>query len=442
MTIIDTHDDHSITFWDQPIPLSYGQSRLWFLDKLIELPIYNIPTFLKLKGVIDIELLIKAFKRIISRHDILRTVFKSSDGIVEQLILAELSDEVIKVLDISLMEDEIKQQEADKYIKAAVGKKFDLSIGPLINIQILKTHQEECILLITMHHIISDGWSMSIFFKELSNLYNSFVQGKEGQLEDLEIQYSDYSIWQRQWLQGEILDKQLFYWKNQLNGIQDTIELPKDKLRPKELTYQGGSYYCSISKKTKDKLKGLSQQYQVSLFMVLLSVFKILLNKYSGQEDIVVGTPIANRNHKEIEGLIGLFVNTIAIRTIFQKGQTFAQVLNAIRETTLSAYDHQDVPFEQLVDHLNVLRALNRNPVFQVMFSLQNINRDDISLDGLEIEYIESEYNISKFDLTLSAAESDSGIELRFEYSTDLFEDDTIKRMAGHYCRIVEEVRR
>jgi acyl carrier protein len=374
----------SITPQERPdsIPLSFAQQRLWFIEQLLpDNTLYNIPLALTLKGHLNVSALENALNTLIQRHESLRTIFVSVKDQAAQVILPHLSLHLEECsTDLSHLPQEEKSSLAQSYAQEEVSKPFDLSSGPLIRVKLLNLNEDEHLLLLTMHHIISDGWSMGIFFKELSHLYNAYVSGKEPTLSPLALQYADFSLWQRNWLQGDVLDQQLSYWKEQLSDIPDLLELPTDKPRPKEMTYRGDSFTCFLPRDVKEKLNQLSQQNQSSLFMTLLAVFQTLLYRYTGQEDIVVGSPIANRHYKETEDLIGFFVNTLALRTTFQEKDSFVDVLKRVQQTTLGAYQHQDVPFEQLVDHLNVDRSLNTNPVFQVMFIFINASaREDLS---------------------------------------------------------------
>ena len=386
------------------IPLSFAQQRLWFLDQLIpDVALYNIPIALRLKGSLDTVALEKALNTLIDRHESLRTIFISEQGEASQVILPHLT---ISIKECSVdLRGLKKEQESliNTMVQEAANAPFDLSKGPLIRVKLLIVSPTEHVFLLTLHHIISDGWSMGILFKELSDLYNIYSLGQEPSLAPLAVQYVDFSIWQREWLQGEALDQQLSYWKEQLKGIPDLIDIPADKPRPKEMSYKGGSYHYTLSKDVRDKLNDLAQEEQTSLFMTVLSIFQILLYRYTGQQDIVVGSPIANRHYKEIEGLIGFFVNTLALRTTFKEGDSFKDVLRRVKETTLQAYQHQDVPFEQLVDHLNVPRSLNSNPVFQVMFTFQNANEiESLELDKLTTQPFDTPYPIAKFDLSFN----------------------------------------
>jgi len=417
-----------------PIPLSFAQQRLWFLDQLLEKNyLYNISAAFKLTGPLKIESLEQALNTLIQRHESLRTVFPSNGGEAMQCILSSLL--------LSLKQEMIDPTLVNNVIYQEALTPFDLAEGPLLRVKLLTLSSEEHILLITLHHIVSDGWSMEIFFQELSFLYEKFLKNQEGSLPAPPLQYADFALWQREYLKGDILEKQLLYWKTTLSDIPELLTLPTDYPRPPELTYQGGRCEIALSKEIQKKLHLLSQSHNCSLFMILLSGLQILLKRYSGQDDIVVGSPIANRNQQEIEGLIGFFVNTLALRTIFEENQTFLDVLTKVKETTLSAYQHQDLPFEQLVDHLEIPRALNHNPVFQVLFVLQNASHEtSLELAELKTEPIPFNDSISKFDLTISAYEYEEGIRISIDYLKDIFEASTVKRFAHHFENLIAEI--
>jgi amino acid adenylation domain-containing protein len=354
------------------IPLSFAQQRLWFLDQLLpNQSLYNIPMALRLKGQLDIDALEKALDYIIQRHEILRTHIESEEGEAYQVINLDFRF-ILERVDLRSVVGKARNEEASRLIRAEASRLFELGKGPLIRGKILILGSEENIFILNMHHIISDGWSFDIFLKELREAYNAYRKGDSPVDLPLMIQYADFAIWQRNWLQGEVLEKQLEYWQKELDGIPEMIALPTDYARPQELSYSGGVHVYHISKELLAKIKGISESQGTTLFMTLLGAFQVLLYKYTGQEDIVIGSPIANRHYKEIEELIGFFINTLALRGKLRGELTFCEVLSQVKETTLNAYAHQDVPFEQLVDYLNVSRSLNHNPVFQVMFILQN----------------------------------------------------------------------
>ncbi len=425
------------------LPLSFAQQRLWFLHQLIpDMALYNVPAALKVFGDLKLQKLEDAFNALIKRHEILRTIFPSKNGEAHQLILPQLKICISDGFqDLSALPQSQQKASVEKITSEEAYMSFDLSSGPLIRLKLLKISSQEHILLITMHHIISDGWSMSIFFNELSSLYNAFSTGEKFDLSPLSIQYADFVLWQRNWLQGDVFAAQISYWKNQLADIHDLLELPTDKPRPKELTYKGDHYKVSLPREVKDKLNQLSQDQGCSLFMTLLTAFQILLHRYTGQEKIVVGSPIANRHHKEIENLIGFFVNTLALKTTFKAGESFLDILHQVKDTTLDAYQHQDVYFDQLVDHLNITRELNKNPVFQVEFSLDSsLNKAEYVFSELTLEPLNSPYVVSTFDLKVSAFEHEEGIDLEYRYALDLFEPESIRRFNSHFEELIKAI--
>ncbi|OJW54632.1 MAG: hypothetical protein BGO67_05225 [Alphaproteobacteria bacterium 41-28] len=425
------------------LPLSFAQQRLWFLDQLIpDTALYNVPTALRLSGNLNLQNLVDAFNALITRHEILRTIFPVIEGEARQLILPHLTVRLSENLqDFSALPESQQRTSVENLASQEAYTPFDLSSGPLIRLKLLKLSSQEHIFLMTLHHIIADGWSMSIFFKELSALYNAYLEDKELDLPPLPIQYADFALWQRNWLQGKVLEAQLSYWKSQLSDIPDLLELPTDKPRPKELTYKGNYYQVTLSKEVKDKLNLLSQEQGCSLFMTLLAAFQILLHRYTRQKDIVVGSPIANRHYKEIEGLVGFFVNTLALKTTFEGTESFLDILHQVKDTTLHAYQHQDVYFDQLVDHLNVTRELNKNPVFQVEFSLDSsLSEAPYFLSGLTVDPISTSYVVSTFDLKVGALEHEEGIDIEFKYAIDLFEEETIKRFSSHFEEIIKAI--
>jgi amino acid adenylation domain-containing protein len=425
------------------IPLSFAQQRLWFLNQLLpDLALYNIPLALRLRGNLNTNALEKAFNVLIERHESLRTIFPSPEGEANQVIMPKLVINLIEqAADFLLLKELEKKQAIEKLAQEEAAMPFNLSSGPLIRTKLIICSKEEHILLLTMHHIISDGWSLGNFFRELSLLYNAYVKNEEPLLPSLMIQYGDFALWQRKWIQGDILEKQLSYWKEQLAGIPDLLELPTDKPRPKDLSHRAAAYHIYLNKEVKDKLNKLAQDNQASLFMTLLAVFQILLYRYSGQKDIVVGSPIANRHYKETEDLIGFFVNTLAFRTTFIGNENFIEVLNKIKTTTLEAYQHQDIYFDQLVDYLNIPRILNRNPIFQVEFMYTNTKEGELlKLNNIEITPALSDYSLTKFDICFNTYEEANGIGISVVYATDLFVEETIERFTTHFSMLVNSI--
>jgi amino acid adenylation domain-containing protein len=421
---------------DQPRPLSFAQQRLWFLDQLEgENVIYNLSAALCLEGPLHRAALEQSLQEIVQRHESLRSCFNGTP-------LVQLSSNAYKLSEIDLQN--LPQKERLKKVQQLANQEaqrpFDLSKGPLFRATLLQLGPESHILVLTMHHIISDGWSKGIFNRELSTLYTAFYQGQPSPLAPLPIQYADFAHWQRQWLRGDILEKQLDYWKQQLAGAPALLELPTDHPRPAIQRYQGQTESLQLSPSLTRQLKTLSQQSGTSLFMTLLSAFAILLSRYSGQNDIVIGTPIANRTHHQIEPLIGFFVNTLVLRLDLSGHPRFDELLKRVRRVALEAYAHQDLPFEQLVEELQPERSLSHTPLFQVMFVLQNAPMAHLELPGLSLTALELESVIAKFDLTLSLEETADRLEGTLEYNTDLFERATIKRMVGHFQTLLEGI--
>ncbi|MBD2625734.1 non-ribosomal peptide synthetase [Trichormus variabilis] len=415
------------------IPLSFAQQRLWFLSQLEpNSSAYNIPAAVRLTGKLNVAALSKSIKEIIRRHEILRTTFTVVDGEAIQVI-SKGENFTFSVIDLQALAEDEKQQQVQNLAVLEAQKPFDLVQDLLIRVSLLQLSETDNVILLTMHHIVSDGWSTGIFIKELTALYTAFSQYQPSPLPQLPIQYADFAIWQRKWLQNEVLQTQINYWKQQLGGNLPILELPTDKPRPAIQSKNGETQSFQLSKSLTKQLKDLSQQEGVTLFMTLLAAFKVLLYRYTQQEDIIVGTPIANRNRPEIEGLIGFFVNTLVLRTNLGNNPTFREILQQVREVNLVAYAHQDLPFERLVEELQIKRDLTHNPLFQVMFILQNAPAEVIELPELNLEILKAEKNTAKFDLTLSLTETEAGISGNLEYNTDIFNADRITRMLGHF---------
>lgn len=414
------------------ILLSHAQQRLWFLDQYMgPSAVYNIPLALCLRGTLKVDILLKSLTKIVHRHEALRTRFESIEGKVIQ---------VIDPPDFSLTLELIPStHEVQTITQSERGYLFNLSKDKLCRIRLLKDEEKDShALLITMHHSVSDGWSQGVFFNELISLYSAFKNGKPSPLPPLPIQYADYACWQREWLSGEVLANQLNYWQKQLRALPPLLTLPTDRPRPEEQTFRGSSIPVMLSTSLSSRLQSLSQIHDVTLYMTLLSGFSILMSCYSGQKDIAIGSPIANRTRRETEGLIGFFVNTLVMRCKVSADLSFTDFLQQVRETTLQAYVHQDIPFEMLVETLNPERSLNHSPLFQVIFSLQNIPAAATSLSDLDFSpliFSENghEEGVARFDLSLALSETAGGIMGSIEYNTDLFDRTTIERLMRHY---------
>jgi amino acid adenylation domain-containing protein len=424
----------------QDLELSFSQERLWFLDQLEQFSgAYNISSAMKLEGNISVPILEKSLNEIIKRHEVLRTTFITKNNKPIQIVHNELLLS-IPVIVLTKMNKEEQEKQIKQIIHEETSYHFDLSTGPLLRVIVVNLNETQNILIITMHHIIVDGWSLGLLIKELSIIYNAFLKNKPSPLCDLPVQYADYAIWQRGWIKGEISEKQMNYWKEKLTGSPTVIELPLDKTRLKIQGYKGKREIFKIEKWKTEKIKQLSNTNNVTLFMTLLTIFKILLYRYSNQTDIVVGTPVANRKHSKIESLVGFFVNTLVLRTEVSGEISFKELVERVKKTTIEAYNNQDMPFEQIVEKVQPERSLSYSPLFQVMFILQNQRMEEFSLEGIEISQLESEHITSKFDITLTFSETEKGLIGNLEYNTDIFEESTIKRIMKHYERILESV--
>ncbi|MBE8991384.1 amino acid adenylation domain-containing protein, partial [Nostoc sp. LEGE 12450] len=422
------------------MPLSYAQQRLWFLDQFEpNSASYNIPFGLHLVGTLNVVALEQSLIEIIHRHEALRTNFITVDGQATQIIQTQpnWSVTVVNLQHLALTEQEIAAQ---KLVQQKAFEPFDLAHDALIRATLIVLSQTEQWLLVCMHHVVGDGWSIGVFVQELQAIYNAYSQSQPSTLLPLPIQYADFALWQRQWLVGEVLNSQLSYWKQQLANAPTFLPLPTDRPRPAVQTFNGAYQEFALSSELTQRLVQLSQQQGVTLFMTLLAAYNTLLYRYTGQTDILVGTPIANRDRTELEGLIGFFVNTLVMRTNLAENPTFSELLPRIREMALSAYAHQDLPFEMLVEALQPERDLSYTPLFQVMFVLNNAPKSKIELTRLSVSSLPIESAIAKFDLTLSMENAATGLFGGWEYNTDLFDSNTIKRITGHFVTLLEAI--
>ncbi|MFN6531145.1 non-ribosomal peptide synthetase [Nostoc sp. ChiSLP03a] len=442
------------------LPLSYAQQRLWFLDQLQSLGgTYNIPLTLRLVGTLNQAALEKSLQEIIYRHEALRTNFITVDGQPIQIIREEAGGReqgaggrglplsqlisipwTVSIVDLKHLSTSEKEIVLQQLVQKQANQAFNLADEPLVRATLVVLSETEHALLVFIHHIVCDGWSMGVFVQELVALYNAYSQGQSSPLAPLSIQYADFAIWQRNWLQGDVLQSQLSYWQQQLANAPTLLSLPTDRPRGAVQTYHGAYQELELSKELSVALKQLSQKESVTLFMTLLAAFQILLWRYSGQDDICIGTPIANRNRAEIEGLIGFFVNTLVLRTRLDGNPSFRQLLSRVREVALGGYSHQDLPFEMLVEALQPERNLSHNPIFQVWFNLQNLANTQLELFGLSVEPISMSEAASKFDLSLYVAEYEQGITLQLLYNADLFTSERMVEMVQQFHHLLNQI--
>ena len=428
------------TIRDGPLPLSFGQQRLWFLDRLEEKSTaYHMPMAMRLRGDLKRDALERAINAIVARHESLRTHFVVVEGEPAQVVAQALKI-ALPVEDLSALEEGAREAAIAAALQREREAPFNLNQGPLLRITLLKLGKREHILLWVCHHIVSDGWSTSVFNRELATLYEAFCEGRDNPLEPLAVQYPDYALWQRRWLQGEALERLLAYWTNKLEGAPPLLALPTDRPRTTERSNRAESRTLDLPEELADSLSAMCRRARVTLFMALLAAFKVLLARYSGQEDIVIGTPIAVRNHVAIEGLIGFFLSTIALRTDLSGNPTFEELLKRVRTTALEAYAHQDLPFEKLIEKINPERNLSHTPVFQVLFNMHNFEEVPPSFAGLEVERLALPDPDAKFDLTLYAMEVGGRLRFRAVYNTDLFDGARIERMLDQWQHLLTQV--
>ncbi|RKN03800.1 amino acid adenylation domain-containing protein, partial [Aquimarina sp. BL5] len=416
----------------EKVPLSFSQERLWFIDQLEGSVQYHMPFVFDIDQNVELDILEDSFKQLIERHEILRTVLKEKEGIRWQ---ESQNTDKFKLEQISL---KTTSGNLSSYLQKYITQPFDLSEDYMIRVKAISTLDARRKLLVMLHHIVSDGWSMPILFEELNEFYTAIKEKRKSDLQPLDIQYSDYSIWQQENLSGKNLNKKLDFWAQKLTGVVP-LEMPTDYTRPSVQSIKGAQFTFSINKETTKKLNQISKSANASLFMTLLASYKVFLYRYTGQEDLCVGTPVANRGQKEIEPLIGFFVNTLPLRSQIDKQSTFVLFLETIKNSTLAYFEHQDVPFEKIVEKIVSERDLDRSPLFQTMFSLQNTKEISSTLylgdERLELEPYH--FEIAKYDLSFTAVESNHQLEIAIEYSTDLYKSSTIKRMAEHYTNLL-----
>ncbi|MBD3561559.1 TauD/TfdA family dioxygenase, partial [Planktothrix sp. FACHB-1355] len=427
------------------LPLSFAQERLWFIDQLEPGNYaYNIPAAVRIVGELNLTALAKSLSEVVKRHETLRTTFTTANDRPIQVIDA-IGNFQLSVLDFTTMEN--PESSSKNFMLAEAQKPFDLEKGPLLRITLLRLNSAEHILVLTIHHIIFDGWSIGVLIREVAALYEAFSTGKASPLPELPIQYADFAVWQRNWLQGEVLETQLAYWKQQLSGNLPALQLPVDGfasafgLRPRgNNTFQGATYSFTLPATLSSDLKTLSRKEGVTLFMTMLAAFQTLLYRWTGQEDILVGTDVANRNRRETESLIGFFVNILILRTSLAGNPSFRELLGRVLQVTLGAYAHQDLPFGKLVEILRPERSSIHTPLFQVLFVMQNAPMPPLELAGLTLSFVEVDRQTTNFDLALFITETERGIVGTWNYSTDLFDAATIIRISNHFQTLLNSI--
>ena len=422
------------------LPLSFSQERLWFLDQLEPgNSVYNICRAYRLTGPLDIAVLTLSLNEVVRRHEVLRTTFPAVDGRPIQLVAAALTL-TVKIINLQEVDRTYREVELLRIAIEESRRSFNLALGPLLKMALLRISEEDHVLVFTVHQIICDGWSTGIFFRELEQIYVTFSNGQSLTLPPPPVQYADFALLQRQWVKGDVLESQLSYWKNQLGTMIPILELVTDRSRPSVQKFWGAREAMELPTWITAPLKELSRQEGATLFVILMAALNTLLHHYTAQEDIIIGFPIANRNHAEIQNAIGFFVNTLPLRTDLSGEPTFRELLKRVRAVCIEAYAHQDLPFEKLVEELHQERDLRRNPLFQVMFVFQNVSDPVLKFPGVKSAPVGINTGTSKFDLTLSLAECEQTLAGFVEYNTDLFERSTIERVIGHFQTLLEGI--
>lgn len=425
---------------DQELELSFAQQRLWFLDQFEPgTNQYNIPISVRLKGTVDLAQFATAINKIVERHETLRTTFDTrADGRARQIIHPRMTVDVplVDLSDYGPDREELARQVAD----AEAAKPFDLQHGPLFRAKLVRLEAEEHVLVIVMHHIIADGWSVNVFIREFTAIREALYNNQPITLPPLSIQYADFAAWQRQWLSGERLDTELNYWKNQLANTPPALELPTDRPRSAATTHRGKEVIFNLSSELSDAISVVTREHGVTPFMTLMTVFQVLLARYANQTDILVGTPIANRTRNEIEPLIGFFVNTLVMRSDLSDNPSFTTLLKRVKNTSLEAYDHQNIPFEKLVDALQPERDTQHTPFFQAMFAMQESALESVQLSDLNLSVFQISSGAAKFDLSLSMVERFGTLRGQLEYDADLFDESTIRRFVHHFQTLLQSL--
>ncbi|HEX2077199.1 MAG TPA: amino acid adenylation domain-containing protein, partial [Longimicrobium sp.] len=421
-------------------PQSFAQQRLWFMDQMEPgHAYYNAAVTITLQGLLDVDALRRTLAEIVRRHEALRTVFAAVDGTPVQIVRPPAGVE-LPLADLSSLDAEARAAEAERLAREEAAGPFDLARGPLFRPRLLRLAEDEHVLILCLHHIVGDGWSLGVIFGELCELYGAFSRGEPSPLPELEAQYADFAVWQREQLEGDALRAQLEWWTRALAGAPAPVTLPADRARPPRPSYKGAVHVFRLPRGLDDQLRALSRAESATLFMTLLAGWQALLHRCTGQDDLVVGTPIANRTEAELEPLIGFFVNMLALRADLGDDPSFRTLLGRVRQTTLGAFAHQDLPFEKLVEELAPERSLDRQPLFGVVFALQTAPWPPLQMPGLRLRMDPIDPGTARYDLTFTLREDADGIGGRMEYAADLFDEVSVRRLARHYVRLLEAV--
>lgn len=419
-------------------PLSYAQQRLWSIHQLDpDSALYNIPAGVRIRGALDVPALEQSLNEVIRRHEILRTTFTNNDDEAVQIVTPYAPTE-LPVRDQRSLDIEERERATRETIDAIARQPFDLEHGPLLRSEVLRVADDEFLHLVTVHHIVFDGWSAGVFFEELWRAYRAFSRGQPSPLPDLPIQYADYAVWEQEWLQRDVLRNDVGYWKQQLDGAPDTLDLARE--RPKTQTYEGARETFALPAALTNDVKALSREEGATVFMTLMAAFRTVLYRYTGQHEINVGTLVANRERNEIKPLIGFFANTLVLRGSLSDDMRFRELLRQERETILTAYEHQRAPFDKVLAELQLERDPSRTPLFQVVFVFQNAPMPTVELEDVTLEFMQIDNGVAKFDLVLNMWDTDGGLIGAMVYNTNLFEAELIQRLLDHFRRVLEAV--
>ncbi|HEX8686605.1 MAG TPA: condensation domain-containing protein, partial [Pyrinomonadaceae bacterium] len=420
-------------------PLSYQQRRLWFLNQLEpDDPSYNMAGALRLKGRLDAEALERSFNQVVARHEVLRTAFVEVDGEPVQVVEPALRL-TLPAFDLSALPEGPKRERLEALLREEAERPFDLMRCPLLRLRLLRLDEDEHVLQLTMHHIISDGWSLGVLVREVGLLYDAYSRGVAAALPALPVQYADYALWQRERLEGGELERQLAYWEGRLAGVPEALELPTDRPRRPGSERRGGAVAFALPAALTSALKAAARGEGATLFMALLAGFEALLYRHSGQESFAVGTPVAGRGREELKGLIGFFVNTLALPADVSGDPTYAGLLGRVRAEALGGYAHAGAPFEGVVERLRPSRALDRPPIFQAMLALDNTPQEELRLGALRVERLPADGGAAKYDLSLSLREEGGGLSATLSYDAGLFDEATARRLAERYVRLLAD---